>query len=341
MRAKALQLLDANLALKFLISPAGKKGKLEAEKIRAQILSWNKKELREYIEGVEETIKNLRRQYGVVASSSELLDFLKWGQETLPGHVALPRVVEVRKFFHDYSMIFPNSKLWPAHARITFDYHGAGPNGDPDRGIRILEATIYEDMSALWNLLNERAGDDNPKSMPRERKTLYALRRATISTAVYFLEAYVNGLAFDFLADPKRTFTNEEKSVLSEWNFEKQQPRYLSLKDKILKFQRIILKTQHAPIQTNNSPSMEKILYLAEYFRNPLAHPDPHFKPISGKQDKELAIYDISIEHARDAVDSAVDLSMKLEELFHGDRCRIPWLLPRTQAGCFPKEAFE
>ncbi|MDR4482047.1 MAG: hypothetical protein R3B95_02140 [Nitrospirales bacterium] len=110
----------------------------------------------------------------------------------------MARVVDVRKFFHDYSKVFPDSKLLPAHARIVFDYHGNGPNGDPDTGVRILEASIYEDMAALWNLLDERASDDNPKKMPRERKTQYALRRATVGAAVYFLEAYLNGLALIF-----------------------------------------------------------------------------------------------------------------------------------------------
>lgn len=340
LREKSLQLLLENLALTFVISPAGKKGQLMAEQNRARILSLNKQKLREYIERVEGEIKDLRQRYGVKASSSELIEFLKFGQAAPPGQATMPQVVHVRKFFHDYSKVFPDSKLLPAHARIVFDYHGIGPNGDPDTGIRLLEATIYEDMAALWNLLDERASDDNPKRMPRERKTQYALRRATVSTAVYFLEAYLNGLAFDFLADPNSVFTEEDKSVLSDWDFENNRPRYLSLKDKILKFQRIILKTQHAPIQPTNSPSMKKILDLAECFRNPLAHPAPHFHPISGKQDKELAIYDINIEHARNAVDSAVDLSMKLEEIFHGDHCRIPWLLPRTPAGPFPEEAF-
>ena len=340
LREKALQLLLENLALTFAISPAGREGRLMEEQNRARILSSSKQELQNYIGGVEKEIKDLRRKYGVKASSSELIAFLEFGKAAPPGQVILPRVVDVCKFFHDYSKVFSNSKYLPAHARILFDYHGNGPNGEPDTGIRLLEASIYEDMAALWNILDNRATDDNLKRTPRERKTQYALCRATVSAAVYFTEAYLNGLAFDFLADPNSTFTNEEKSVLSDWNFEKMQPRYLSLKDKILKFQRIINRTEHAPIQPTNTPSMKKVLDLAECFRNSLAHPAPHFNPKSGSQEKELAIYNISTEHARNAVDSAVDLSMKLEELFHGNYCRIPWLLPRTPAGPFPEEAF-
>jgi hypothetical protein len=216
-----------------------------------------------------------------------------------------------------------------------------GPGGEPIRGIRLLEASIYKDMATLWNLLYERShpSEVTTTSLP-EQKMISALCRAIVACAVYFVEAYVNGLAFSHLSNNENTLSDEERSFLSDWDFTRNRPRYLSLRDKIIRYQRIILRTEHAPIQPGNTFELQRILDTAELIRNPLAHPSPHFDPRSGAPDKEPAIYGIVVDTARESVDAAIAAVMKIEMVIHADHRRIAWLLLRGTDGTFPVEAF-
>jgi hypothetical protein len=189
----------------------------------------------------------------------------------------------------------------------------------------LIEASIYEDMASLWNLLYERPHHTEvmTSSLP-EQKMISALCRATVACAVYFVEAYVNGLAFDHLSNNENTLSDEERSLLSDWDFGRQRPWYLSLRDKIFRDQRIILRTEHAPIRSSNTSDLQKILDTAELICNPLAHPSPHFDPRTGAPDKELAIDGIDVDTAQESVDAAIATVRKIEMVIYGDhRCML------------------
>jgi hypothetical protein len=289
---------------------------------------------------VRQHLHERRRALGVIASSEDLLGFLEAAEATPSGQVALPFLSELRALFMDYSRVWPDSTRLPAHARVVLDIHGCGANGAPLRGWRLLEASSYEDMAALWNFVHERAGVDTSEAPAPERKVLHALCRAALAASVYFVEAYLNGLAFDYLAESSDAATEDEKSILSDWDFKKDRPRFLSLRDKVFRYQSIILKAQHPPLQPSNCPELERILDAAGLIRNPLAHPSPHLNPRSGAPDKEIAIFNIRVETVRSAVDSAVVVVRKLDALVHSAPLVSAWLFDRAPSGEFPSETF-
>jgi len=174
-----------------------------------------------------------------------------------------------------------------------------------------------------------------------EFKTDHALCRSTVTAAVYFVEAYLNGLAYDYLTENSGTLDEEKKGILSDFDFSKNRPRYLSLRDKALKYQQIILQKMHAPLQPSNFLPLKRLLEISESFRNPLAHPASHPNPSTGSPDKEVAIYTVNINTACDAVDNAIELVLRFETLIHRDSKRIKWLLKRGEKGKFSQEAFD
>ena len=336
LRNKALRLLREDHALSFVISSPNQDGLRAVQSNKERIEEANKAELQRYIQDVSSHIRQRRIKYGVRVSGEQLIKFLENAEASRPGQVYYPTVVDLREFFQDYAKVWPDSALLPAHARVTFDPSGLVPGG----GVRILEATIYEDMASLWNLLknrNDRHAGTQPK---RELKTDDALCRSTVAAAVYFVEAYLNGLAFDYLTENSKTLTEEKKGILSDFDFPKNRSRYLSLRDKVLKYQLIILQEQHPPLQPNNFQPLKRLLEISEVIRNPLAHPAPHLNPNTGSPEKEVAIYSVTMETAREAVDSAIELVLRLEMLVHGGSNRIPWLLKRGDRGEFSEEAF-
>jgi hypothetical protein len=78
-------------------------------------------------------------------------------------------------------------------------------------------------------------------------KTRDSLLRATVLTAFHFVEAYLNGSAFDYYASKQDEITDETKSLLFDWNPKTNKPRYLSLRDKALQYPKIILASEHPP----------------------------------------------------------------------------------------------
>lgn len=341
LREEALRLLREDEALAFVISPADRVGREMVDRNRAAIQSGTIQSLQQYIDSARKHLLERRRTLGVTASSSELVAFLETAESVPRGQVFLPSLAELRSFFKDYSHVWPDSTRLPAHARIVLDIHGCGANGETLRGFRLLEASSYEDMAALWNLTHERAGADTDTAPASERKVLHALCRATLAASIYFVEAYLNGLAFDHLTEHEGDITDDQKSALSDWDFKKDRPLFLSLRNKVLRYQCIILKVQHAPLQSGNCPELDTLLGVAEVIRNPLAHPSPHPNPRSGAPDKEVAIFNVGVETVRSAVDSAVVVVRKLDKLIHADSQVSAWLFDRTSPGGFPPKTFD
>lgn len=328
LRKKALRLLREDQALGFIISPPDQDGLVAIKRNKEKIEGANKAQLQSYIQNVSSHIRQRRTEYGVRASGEQLIAFLEKAEAAPPGQVYLPTVSEIREFFEDYTRVWPDSKHMPAHARLFFDPNGRGSFGN----VRILEATIYEDMAALWNLLHDKKGLNLDDCTPKERKTFYALCRSTVTASIYFVEAYLNGLAFDYLTGNTNSLTEEEKGILSDFDFSKNRSRYLSLREKSLKYQRIILQKEHAPLQPNNFQPLKRLLEISESIRSHLAHPAPN---------KEPAIYWVKFETANDAVDSAIATVIRLETLIRGDLLRMPWLLQRSDGGEFSEKAFD
>ena len=341
LRDEALRLLREDEALAFVISPAGSEGRETVARNRIAIQSGTRQSLQKYIDSARQHLRERRRTFGVTASAGELIAFLEAAESVPKGEVALPSLATLRSFFKDYSRVWPESTRFPAHTRIMLDIHGCGANGVPVRGWRLLEASVYEDMAALWNLVHERAGPDTHTAPAPERKVLQALCRATLAASVYFVEAYLNGLGFDYLTENEATVTADEKSILSDWDFNRDRPQFLSLRDKLLRYQCIILRVQHAPLQPGNCQELNNFLEAVALIRNPLAHPSPHLNPRSGTPEKELAIFNIRVETVRDAVDSAIGLVRKLDILIHAHSQVSVWLFDRAPSGIFPPETFD
>ena len=337
LRKKALNLLRERQALDFMISGVDKSVLQVIQSEREHIKQVNKTKLQSYIQRTSSYINDRKKEYGVRATSEQIIKFLENAEAAPPGQCYLPTVAELREYFHSYEKVWPDSALLPSHARVFFDPSGSVPGGIT----RILEATIYEDMVALWNLLKNREEKNTNIQSQMELKTDFALCHSTVTAAVYFVEAYLNGLAYDYLTENSGTLDEEKKGILSDFDFSQNRPRYLSLRDKALKYQQIILQKTHAPLQPSNFPPLKRLLAISESFRNPLAHPAPHPNPKTGIPDKEFAIYIVNIETACDAVDNAVELVLRFEKLIHGDLRRIKWLLKRGEEGKFSEETFD
>ena len=228
----------------------------------------------------------------------------------------------------------------PAHCQIGIPKDGIDSKSW-DVEWRLVEALLYEDMCALYNLSldfrNKSAVSTGSKS---RRKQGLALNRSVVTGAFYFLESYLNGLAYDFLATTKRQLSAKDLRLLTEWEPSKSEARYASFRDKLLGYPRIILDLQHPPLQENNCKPMAFLLDQVKSLRDAIVHASPvtltQGEAISAK---ELALFGINDNLIDSIVDQTIELVRLLEIAVRGHDDFLDWLVGRRE-GRFPESAF-
>lgn len=177
-----------------------------------------------------------RDEKDVRASRQELRKILEAVRATPPGKLCFMRKAHLASLM-GWCEHYP----FPAHCQI----------GIPKDGIdtkcwvmewRLLEALLYEDMCALYNLSLDLSGGVEKATESKVRlKQTKAVQRAVVTSAFYFVESYLNGLAFDFLATTKRSLSEKDLRLMTEWDVAREEPRYARFRDKLLHYPRIIL----------------------------------------------------------------------------------------------------
>jgi hypothetical protein len=302
----------------------------------------NKRQLYSIIKQIEDKISEFRATYKIRAPSSVLLDILQMMENAPQGKSLLMPLHVWRGLFKGDAYPFAGMDVWPLHARITLDASGLVYAESRHPEVQLLEAIMFEDMAALFNLAKmESLSISTEVQNKLQIKRRNALCRATIMAAIYFIESYLNGLAVDYVISNEPDLELSTKSVLLDWDYDRNRPRYLSLRDKLLQYQRILLKTKHAPLQETNCSEMATIVNTAKLVRDAVAHPSPSLDPKTIDPDKERAILGLGIETTLETVDAAVSLVLQIEETVRGDRKRLFWLQKRDSSGLFPDTAFQ
>ena len=206
---------------------------------------------------------------------------------------------------------------------------------------RSTEATLFEDMCALYNLARE-ASEKLKTAIDSvlAQKKLNALLRATASAAFYFVEAYLNGLAYDHFIASKNKLDEATTKKLTEWDSSLKKPAYLSLRDKLLQYPRIILGVQHPPLQENNCSELDFISGKAKLLRDSTVHASPNPDRITLEPVKELALFNVSFDEVEKVVDNAILLVREIESTIRGNENSLYWIRERGGSGFFPKIVF-
>lgn len=295
----------------------------------------NKTSLRRRIEQTRKDIAKVRRELGVNTPAAQLIEYLERVEAAPPGtELMIPKHV-VLELLPGYDYHSEHFKWLPNHARIVIGVWGKFD-------WFLLETKLYEDLCALFNLaLTRREGLGRRAEAKVFVKEVEALMHAVILVAFNFVEAFLNGLALDYYYANKQGLDPQVKSQLLDWDFGKNRPRYLSLREKAIRYQRILLGTEHPPLQESNCTELAVLVGRAKELRDALVHPSPSVELGQWITAKEHMLSRLRFEDAEEIVDSAVGLTRKLENLVHGSEERLFWLHDRVRSGQFPASAFE
>jgi hypothetical protein len=175
----------------------------------------------------------------------------------------------------------------------------------------------------------------------RQAKLVDFCLRAAVLSAFYFVEAYLNGVAFDYWVRHLENISDEDFELLLEWNGKLGKEKWISLRDKLYKYPRAILGLQHPPLTETNSAEMKLLITKAKDVRDAIVHQSPKFdltrEEISPKV-KEFV--HLRLGDVTQVVDAAVSLVKTINGLLGKNGINISWLLDRDSTGRFPEKAF-
>ncbi|MDF1555568.1 MAG: hypothetical protein P1P84_21025 [Deferrisomatales bacterium] len=207
----------------------------------------------------------------------------------------------------------------------------------------LLEASLFEDMAALWN---STVGNPLPPTSvealgsPLEVKRHFALLRSTLRAAFALLEGYLNGLAADIYLT-RTDLTQDELTSLTEWDATEERHKTLGFREKVHRYPRIAIASKHPPITESSSRALALLLEAQTRLRHAVIHPTPLGKTDNGVPSREQVHHNLTQDEVADVCDAAIqlilDVSTAIEHRFGGVDW---WLKPRAESGLFGNEVF-
>ncbi len=290
-------------------------------------------ELRHEATAFKAEYKKIVKMYGVCGNVEEFEEILdEYAAASKP--ILYVAKFDLERLFTKYENRFPNLRKLPPHGRVGIEVGGRRSLGTEVETF-LLEASLFEDMAALWNSASAATIAALPKdSTVPEEKNAAALRRATTKAAFSLMEGYLNGLALDvqLICNPSA----KEKVLLEEWDEAKNRPARLTLRDKILQYVRMAALSQHPPIQESNSDAMGIVLATESAVRHALIHPTPRHV----QQDhtyRENVYLNLTLEQVQAVCDAVVKLIREIgSEIGPRFGDVESWLFNRDETGRYP-----
>ena len=330
-------ILQAILAFNYHYGPENKD---LLESIRAEVPTAPARRLRQHRDVLRANVDNVVLMFGCRKDPKKFARHFKENSRSDLGIMLLPKF-EIDKMFANYTDKWIEWESYPPHVLVYLDF--SAKSHRPKQFDWVLpEASLYEDMCIAYNQALDAAGVAPILTVPaREAKIRDFCLRGAVLSAFYFVEAYLNGVAFDYAIRSGKKLSEQDAEALLEWNTKLGKEKWVSFREKLHKYPRIILGLQHSPITETNSSEMNLLITKAKDVRDAIVHQSPKMDLASGEASPKVKEFlHLRLVDVTQTVDAAVSLVRTLNGLLGKNGIKIDWLLARDSTGRFPKEAF-
>jgi len=340
-RIEILHLCDTMQALYAFNYQLGDKLKAELTTRREVAKTATVRELRELRAALDFDIQRAVDAFGCIERPAKFAAAFKSESRSETGIMHMPKWY-IDKFL--FTNFCGDRRLWqsfPPHTYVALDYLGEYKQGEIE--YHLPEAVLYEDMCLAYNAAWELRDVSKERPISRiKSKTLNFNLRTAVLTAFYFVEAFLNGVAFDYDYRNQAKLTPEQRELLLEWNFKDKRERWVNFRQKLLQYPKLILGLTAPPFTETNCPEMQTLLTQAKDTRDSIVHQSPKLNPLTDEADKIKWMLHLRLKEATEVVDAAVSLVRKLNTALKADGIRLDWLYQRdSQTEMFPPESFK
>jgi hypothetical protein len=336
---KNCDVLQAVLTFNYSLT---KKVKSDLETIRSLTPNAHAKWLRDRRDELRANLKRVTKEFGCLVDPTPLAAGLILSCRN--GGIATVSKASIEsELFSNFCAGHPGWKTLPPHIRLQvhFDWVVREPI---IFHFQLPEAMLYEDMALAYNLAHETKARASQISVPGghiDVKKHHLHLRTALPSAFYFVEAYLNGVAYVFYYKYKGTIPIKERDFLLEWDSQRDKRSLVSFEKKINEYPKIILKCQHPPLTTSNCECLKVLLSDGKEMRDSVVHQSSKTLDLTDVPEKVKWLLNVQFDSVTRVVDAAVGFTNELNALLGKEGLPLDWLYSRdSQTGRFPPESF-
>ena len=152
--------------------------------------------------------------------------------------------------------------------------------------------------------------------------------RLAAAAIYHFLEAYLNGIAYNCFQDFHDSMGIADHDALAEWNNDMRRVRFTPLERKIKEYPKICAKYAQKEVNLANDKDVEYLLGEGKLLRDALTHPTPFVNSQSTNPTKMQMIGGITPEQIHRLLSASIGYVRKVEiALGHNVARSMPWLM--------------
>jgi hypothetical protein len=337
LRKEVLEMTLAQYVLLVFTQELSGRSRKDMAMVLAQHETATAHQLRNFRDGLKKNLRHLSVKYGCKLTVPQLAREYKrlFEARATISYIHKWDIDEV--YFANYAKVWPGWQKQPPHMLIGLDF-----NGELNGEYFLPEATLYEDMCFSFNSAVALEPELGKRPIDKSKVKAHAFyQRGAVLAAFYFVEAYLNGIAFDFVFRHGQSATQQELDFLREWDSNKSREKWVKFRDKLLQYPKIIIRAQNPPLTETNCPSSQIIVSEAREIRDSLVHWSPRPDRATGSTVKTGWLMDMKPAKLTQVVDAAVTLVKRLNTELGTHGQDLHWLHERDSSGVFPKEAFQ
>lgn len=239
-----------------------------------------------------EEIDSIRTQSGAITTDEVYRELFAAARKHL-GMAYLSKLFIDSKLFANYQRVFgrwPNIK---GHALVVFD----GKRIEDQRNILEVEGLLFADVQVLLARAREehKGNNDFRERSPDNQAKLQSYLRTAATAIFHFLEAYLNGLAYDCFHSHHDRLSLDDHDLLGEWNSAKKRTRFVAFKDKVFTYPVIAAKMEGIKLDLSACQFAHDLVGYGKDVRDSLTHPSYYIDPKSGFQEKLLFVTGVNL----------------------------------------------
>jgi hypothetical protein len=276
------------------------------------------------LQELTQEIDSIRTQAGALAGDEVYRELFAAARAHV-GMAYLSKLFIDSKLFANYERVFgrwPNIK---AHAFVVFDSQSLADL----RSILEIEGLLFGDVQVLLTRAREEHKGiiDFRERSPEDQARLQSYLRTATTAIFHFIEAYLNGLAYDCFHLHHDRLSLADHDLLSERNSANQRIQFVAFNKKVFAYPAIVAKMEGIKLDLSASKFAHQLAHDGKIVRDALIHPSNYIDPKSGSQEKLLYLTGVNLDLVDQIFAAAKEYVVFVEvSLGRDPKLSVPWL---------------
>jgi len=275
---------------------------------------------------LESDIRQVREHYGAIAPDEFYRALLREARAADgKGLVYISKLRVARDLFsrYEHSIVrWPHIKL---HSFVMFE-----PKVGFQNMMFEIDGQLFHDAQFMLYKAREAHGTaTSQRELPRTRhRVLHTLLRSIVSALFTFMEAYLNGIAFDCFQAHHDDLDLDDHDFLGEWNSAKKQRKFVKFDDKVFGYPRVIAKVKGLPtVDLSGFKPAHRIIKDGKELRDAITHPSAQYDPDDHTQKKMTLLAGLKLPEMEALYQDICEYVRFVEKAIGYDpKESVPWL---------------